>query len=149
MKPLLMEYLTVFGTLSSLGMIAKYVKEAAAVAGLNKKASYNLRLAVEEIATNIIVYGYQETGREGVLDLRVSIDEQALSLFIEDTSEPFNPFQKLNVEEEQVNLPIEQRPIGGLGLYLAIHGVDKFFYERIGDRNRNTLVVNLPNKKDY
>ncbi|MBR8834310.1 MAG: ATP-binding protein [Stigonema ocellatum SAG 48.90 = DSM 106950] len=139
-----MESLTVSKTLDSLQTIAKYIKEAAIVAGLDKKASYNLRLAVEEIATNIILYGYQETGCEGVIDLRVSIDEQALTLFIEDTSEAFDPFLKLNVALEQIHLPIEQRPIGGLGLYLAIHGVDKFLYERTGNRNRNILVVNLP-----
>lgn len=149
MKLVLMKSLTVLGTLKSLGMIAEYVKEIAIVAGLDRKASYNLRLAVEEIATNIIVYGYQEKGSEGVLDLEVSINEQTLSLSIEDTSEGFDPFQKLNVEEEQVLLPIEQRPIGKLGLYLAIHGVDKLLYERIGDRNRNILLVKLPKKKDY
>ena len=149
MKLVLMKSLTVLGTLKSLGMIAEYVKEIAIVAGLDRKASYNLRLAVEEIATNIIVYGYQEKGSEGVLDLEVSINEQTLSLSIEDTSEGFDPFQKLNVEEEQVLLPIEQRSIGKLGLYLAIHGVDKLLYERIGDRNRNILLVKLPKKKDY
>ncbi len=143
-----MELLTVSGTLDSLGTIAEYVKQAAAVAGLDKKATYKLRLAVEEIATNIILHAYEEMGREGVINLRVSLDEQALTLSMEDTGEAFDPFEKLNVEEEQIHLPTEQRPIGGLGLYLAIKGVDKFLYERVGSRNQNILVMNLPKKKD-
>lgn len=65
-----MEPLIVSGTLDSLGAIAQYVMAAAAAAGLDKKTSYNLRLAVDEIATNIVTHGYEEAAREGVLALR-------------------------------------------------------------------------------
>ncbi|HEY9797793.1 MAG TPA: ATP-binding protein, partial [Leptolyngbyaceae cyanobacterium] len=61
-----MKNLTVAGTLDSLDAIAKYVMAVAAATGLDKKTSYNLRLAVDEIATNIIIHGYEEAGREGV-----------------------------------------------------------------------------------
>ncbi|MGA9380780.1 MAG: ATP-binding protein, partial [Phormidium sp.] len=54
-----MEQLTVPGTLDSLSKISDYVLSAASAAGLDKKASYKLRLAVDEIATNVIVYGYE------------------------------------------------------------------------------------------
>lgn len=137
-----MQPLSVPGTLDSLRAIANYVKEVAAAAGLDKKAAYNLRLAVDEIATNIILYGYEEVAQQGLIKLQADINEQALTLYIEDTGAAFNPMQKLNMEEELIKLPIEQRPIGKLGVYLAIEGVDKFFYERVEDRNRNTFVVN-------
>jgi len=137
-----MQTLTVPGTLDSLSAIANYVKEAAAVADLDKKAAYNLRLAVDEIATNIILHGYQEAGRQGVIELHADIDEQALTLYIEDTGAAFDPLQKLSVEEELIKLPIEQRPLGKVGVYLAIEAVDQLLYERVEDRNRNTFVVN-------
>ena len=137
-----MQPLTVPGTLDSLSAIADYVKLAAAAAGLNKKAAYKLRLAVDEIATNIILHGYQEAESQGVIELQADINEQVLTFYIEDTGGAFDPFQKLSVEEEIVHLPIEQRPIGKLGVYLAIQGVDKFLYERVGNRNRNIFVVN-------
>jgi anti-sigma regulatory factor (Ser/Thr protein kinase) len=137
-----MQPLTVPGTLDSLSAIADYVKSAAAAGGLDKKAAYKLRLAVDEIATNIILHGYQEAGSQGIIDLQADINEQAVTLYIEDTGGGFDPFQKLSVEEELVHLPIEERPIGRLGVYLAIQGVDKFLYERVGDRNRNIFVVN-------
>lgn len=137
-----MQPLTVPGTLDSLSAIASYVKSAAAAAGLDKKAAYNLRLAVDEIATNIILHGYQQAGRQGVIELQTDIDEQALTFYIEDTGAAFDSLQKLSVEEELVKLPIEQRPLGKLGVYLAIESVDKFFYERVANRNRNIFVVN-------
>ncbi len=137
-----MEPLTVPGNLDSLEAIAQYVIAAAAEAGLDKKASYKLRLAVDEIATNIIIYGYEEANCEGVLDLRADIDEQSLTISIEDTGLAFDPLEKLPLEEETLDQPLEERPIGGLGLYLAIKGVDRFCYERVGESNRNILVVN-------
>jgi anti-sigma regulatory factor (Ser/Thr protein kinase) len=139
-----MEHLTVSGTLDSLGAIAQYVMAVAAATDLDKKTSYNLRLAVDEIATNIIIHGYEEAGREGVLDLQAVVDDQSLTISIEDTGVPYDPTEKPNPDD--LDLPIEQRKMGGLGVYLAIHGVDKFIYERVGDRNHNIFVVNLSKK---
>jgi serine/threonine-protein kinase RsbW len=140
----IMENLTVAGTLDSLDAIAKYVMAVAAATGLDKKTSYNLRLAVDEIATNIIIHGYEEAGREGVLDLQAVVDEQSLTISLEDTGAPYDPTERPNPDD--LDLPIEQRQMGGLGVYLAIHGVDKFIYERVGDRNHNIFVVNLSKK---
>lgn len=137
-----MEPLILPGTLDSLGPIAQYIMAAAATAGLDKKASYKLRLAVDEIATNIIIHGYEEANIQGHLDLRADLDDDSLTISIEDCGGVFDPFSKLALEESKLNLPMEEKPMGGLGVYLAIQGVDKFFYERFGDRNRNTFVVN-------
>ncbi|WP_230968365.1 ATP-binding protein [Nostoc sp. WHI] len=136
----MMELLTVPDSLNSLKAIADYVMAAAAAAGLNKKASYKLRLAVDEIATNIIVYGYKEAGHSGVLDLQAEFNEQTLTISMEDTGVPYDSSQ--TEIPNDLNQPLEQRHIGGLGVYLAIHGVDKFIYERVGNRNRNIFVVN-------
>lgn len=137
-----MEPLTVPGNLDSLSAIAEYVKAAAEAAGLDKKAAYRLRLAVDEIATNVVVYGYEPAALEGLMELRAEIDDQALTIYMEDTAAAFDPLPKLSQEEATIDLPLEQRQIGGLGVYLAIQGVDKFLYERAGERNRNIFVVN-------
>ncbi len=140
-----MEPLKVSGTLDSLSAIASYVMAAAAAAGLEKKIAYKLRLAVDEIATNIIIHGYEEANREGELALEANIDRHALTLSMEDTGIPYDPHRSEAIEEAEFKLPLEQRKMGGLGVYLAIQGVDKFMYERVGERNRNIFVVNLPN----
>jgi anti-sigma regulatory factor (Ser/Thr protein kinase) len=135
-----MDPLTVPGTLDSLETISQYVRTAAEAAGLDKKAAYRLRLAVDEIATNVITHGYEEAGRDGVVEVQAVIDQKTLTIFLEDSGASYVPDQV--VEPADLEQPLAERPIGGLGLFLAIQSVDKFLYERIGDRNRHTFMVN-------
>jgi phosphoserine phosphatase RsbU/P len=136
-----MQALTIPGTLDSLAAIGKYVLAAATEAGLDKKRSYALRLAVDEIATNSILHGYEEAGLEGILALRADIDDQALTVTLEDTGAPFDPTTFRPPTEEDLRLPLEDRPIGGLGVYLAIQGSDEFGYKRVGKFNRNLFIM--------
>lgn len=134
-----MEPLTVPGTMDSLNAIAEYVIAAAAAAGLDKKTAYKLRLAIDEIATNIIIYGYKQAARGGGLTLQADCDQQSLTISIEDSGIPYDPTQKSTSDD--LDKPLEQRQIGGLGIYLAIQSVDKFIYERVGNLNRNVFIV--------
>ena len=139
-----MEPLIVDGTLDSLSEIAKYVMAAGTAAGLDKKAIYQLRLAVDEIATNIILHGYQENGMEGNVEVKAEINEKALTIALEDTAIAFDPTQKKPPTD--LELPLEERKIGGLGVFLAVDGVDQFSYERVENRNRNIFVVQRNSK---
>jgi serine/threonine-protein kinase RsbW len=135
-----MEYLTVPGTPDSLEAIAEFAAQAAAAAGLDEETSYRLYLAVDEIATNIIAHGYAERGIKGELELWVGIEEKILTIYIEDTGPSYNPSQYRRPDD--LDLPLNQRQVGGLGVYLAMRSVDKFLYERVGNRNRHTLIMN-------
>lgn len=137
-----MDHLTLPGTLDSLEAIGKYVLAAAAEAGLDRKAAYRLRLAVDEIATNSVVHGYEETGREGDLDIWAEIDGPTLTISLEDSGPPYDPRTK--PEPEYLDKPLHERPIGGLGILLANRGVDELAYERVGDRNRNIFIIKRP-----
>jgi serine/threonine-protein kinase RsbW len=136
-----MKPMTVPATLDSLGAIAEYVLAAAASAGLDKRASYNLRLAVDEIVTNIIIYGYADADPQGALELSADIDDGTLTVSVEDSGVAYDPRQ---APVPDTSLPLEERPIGGLGVYLAMKSVDEFLYERVGDRNRSTFKMLLP-----
>lgn len=138
-----METLVVPGTLDSLSIIGKYVLEAAAAAGLDKKAAYRLRLAVDEITTNIASYGYAEAGHDGMIEVCAQIDAQSLTIVVEDTAIPFNPLE-LPTDDIDLDLPLDQRPIGGLGVFLALNGVDQFSYEYADQHNRNVFVMHRP-----
>jgi sigma-B regulation protein RsbU (phosphoserine phosphatase) len=96
-------------------------------------------LAVDEIATNIVTHGYAEAGLEGAVKVEAFIDEKHLTVYLEDTGAAYDPTQ---ASMPDLDLPAEERPIGGLGVYLVIQGVDKFRYERVGDRNRNIFIMN-------
>ncbi|NES03771.1 MAG: ATP-binding protein [Okeania sp. SIO2F4] len=137
-----MEALILPGKLENLGEIRQYIKSAATEAGLEKKASYKLCLAVDEIATNIITHGYNKNGLEGNIFLKAERNEQNLTVCIEDTAIPYDPTIQEPFTEEDLQSNLEEGTIGGLGVYLAMEGVDEFKYERLGDRNRNILIMN-------
>ena len=134
-----MESLRVTGKLESLEKISKYVLSVAQKAELSKKDTYRLRLAVDEIATNIIIHGYEEAEIEGEIICTSTIDEQAITIYLEDTGVEYD--STLQEQPNNLDTPLEQREIGGLGIYLAINGVDRFKYERIGNCNRNIFAI--------
>jgi anti-sigma regulatory factor (Ser/Thr protein kinase) len=133
-----MEQLTVPGTLESLEIIREYVKTAAAIAGLDRKATYRLVVAVDEVASNIVTHGYAEVGLAGMVNVWAEINEPVLTIYVEDTGEAYDPSSR---PADDFDLLLEEREIGGLGLFLANRNVDEFRYKRFGDRNRHTFVV--------
>jgi serine/threonine-protein kinase RsbW len=134
-----MDRLNVPATLDSLELIGKYVMEAADAGGLDRKAAYRLRLAVDELATNVITYGYEEAGLSGTIDMWAEIDGGRLVFFIEDAGIPYDP--TATPAPDDLDEPLEERDIGGLGVFLARRGVDEFRYERVDGHNRTILVV--------
>jgi len=134
-----MKPLTVPGTLDSLALIREHVRAAAAEAGLDRKHAYRLELAVDEIATNIVNHGYRETGRTGDVVVRARVNAHTLTVTLEDTAVAFDP--RSLKRPEQIDLPMADRPIGGLGIFLAIENVDEFRYEYVKDHNRNIFVM--------
>jgi len=128
-------------TLDSLDEIGKYVVAATTEAGLDTKAAYGMRLAVDEIATNIITHGYEEAGRSGEINLSGVLSDSSLTMVLEDTGIPFDPRSQAAPDEDDLCLPLEERSIGGLGIFLVLKGVDDFSYEYAEGRNRNILVA--------
>jgi anti-sigma regulatory factor (Ser/Thr protein kinase) len=137
-----METLTVPGTLDSLDDIGAFIMAASKAAGFETKIAYRLRLAVDEIATNVITHGYEEAGITGDVMLSSELSDTALTVVLEDTAAEYDPTTR--DVPDSLDLPLEERPIGGLGIFLTIRNVDSFGYERRGDRNRYTFVMNLP-----
>jgi serine/threonine-protein kinase RsbW len=137
-----MDTLTVPGELDSLAAIREFVDRAATSAGLDRKAGYRLRLAVDEIATNIVTYGYDRAQRRGDIRVEANSDEGWLTVTLEDTGVLFDP----TATEPPGNLddPLEERPVGGLGIFLTIRGVDDFRYEQRDGRNRNVFAMRRP-----
>ena len=140
--------LTVPATLDSLSVIANYIKQVGIWANLSPKKVAKLRLAVDEIATNIIDYGYSLSQNKNVIELYAKLEASQLILWIEDTGIAYDPYQK--EIPQNLDQPLEEREIGGLGIYLARLNVDQLIYERIPvknclnlEKNRNTFIVNL------
>ena len=135
----MMEDLSVPGTLDSLAVIREYVRAAADEAGLDGRRAYRLQLAVDEIATNIVNHGYREAGITGSVRIRADIGRDSLTITLEDSSPPFDPRRMQH--PEQIDLPLAERPIGGLGVFLAMESVDEFRHEYVNRMNRNVFVM--------
>jgi serine/threonine-protein kinase RsbW len=139
-----MDELRVSARLDVLSSIGAFVLKAAENAGLDRRAAYRLRLAVDEMATNIIVHGNPlEHSGDDEIRLTSEIDDRSLKITLEDRGPEFNPLDHES-PEGHIDKPMEQRPIGGLGVFLAIRGVDSFQYERAGGRNRSMFIVHRP-----
>lgn len=136
-----MERTTFPGTLDSLEGIRQAVKEQAQLAGLGKKPTYALLLAVDEIATNIITHGYEETGTEGPVDVLIEHVDGKLTVMLEDEAVAFDPLKYELPTEEFFARALEDRPIGGMGIHLTLKGIEDFKYEYVGNRNRNIFVM--------
>lgn len=135
-----LDALQVPATLNSLGAVRAYVAAAAEQAGIGKSPAYRLRLAVDEIVTNIVTHGHNGGDDAGLVRVWAERGEQALTVVVEDTGRAYEPAA---LSPDDLDLPPEEREIGGLGLFLAQHNVDEFRYERLDDRNRHTFVVML------
>lgn len=140
-----MPTITVPGELNSLDPIADLVLDQAREAGLDERATYQLRLAVDEIATNIILHGYEEHALRGEIVVTAECDDRSLVVVLEDTSPAYDPCRRDTARvEADFDKPLEERQIGGLGIYFAMQAVDEFRYEWKDGRNRNIFVVHRP-----
>lgn len=108
--------------------------------GLTRPQAYRLRLAADEITTNIWLHGYR--GCPGVVDLSAGVEPARVWLRTEDDAPPFDPCSH-DPDPDLALDPIE-RVAGRLGLYLARTGLDQLGYEYAGCRNRNTLIMRRP-----
>ncbi len=136
-----MDPLTVPAALKSVRAIGRYVLEAAAEAGLESQAAYRLRLAVDEIATNAVVHGYEPSGQEGELMVSAVCDGRKLTIVLEDSSPAFDPLS-VPPPADLAWEPVD-RPAGGLGVFLALRGVDEFRHQWAHQRNRNIFVQHI------
>ena len=133
-----MKPLSVPGRLDSLHAIGEYVLAAAARAGLESRAAYRLRLAVDEIATNAVLHGYRPAAYQGDLLVTAEFDKTKLTITLEDSSPAYDPLR--TPPPEDLDREPQERSDGGLGIFLALGGVDEFKHQWVNKKNRNIFV---------
>ncbi|THA58893.1 ATP-binding protein [Streptomyces sp. A1136] len=121
----------------ALGDIAAFVLRLAGRARLGKQATYRIRLAVDELATNVITHGYRGGG--GRITVRGHCGPGGVRIVIEDAAPAFDPVR--GCLPPATGVPPERRRVGGLGIHLALTSVDEFSYARMDGRNVSTLTV--------
>jgi len=122
--------------LSSITELEQSLEEFAGAHELDMGLQNRLNLMLEELITNSVNYSLQTvSGPE--LELRLSLEETFVVARLEDNGPAFNPFTE--APEADTSSSLEDRPVGGLGIYLTKKFATEYTYERIGERNRVTL----------
>jgi len=98
---------------------------------VDAQAVYRINLALEEMVTNIIKYGYDEPGRHKI-EVALEVGTKEVSLVIVDDGHDFNPVLH---ERKPPADKLEEREIGGLGIHLMKKLLDHMEHRRDGGRN--------------
>jgi anti-sigma regulatory factor (Ser/Thr protein kinase) len=129
---------TVKRELHSLEEIFLFLGEFTGLHGIGPEASYGVTLAVEELFTNMVKYNRQ--GDPEIL-LTLACDGRSLVATLTDCGGA--PFDVTRAAEVDTTRPLEERPVGGLGLHLVRQMVDAIDYYQNGRCGTVTIVKNL------
>ena len=127
---------TVVNDLREIAVAADRIDEFCSVRGIPPATAYAANLSVDELLTNTISYGYEDIG-EHRIDLMIRLDGDVLAIEISDDGIEFAPD---GAKDPDTAASIEDRPIGGLGIFLARQMMDSFAYRRDEGRNIVTLT---------
>ena len=122
--------------LSELAVAAERVDRFCAANDLPSGVAFAVNLAVDELLTNTIKYGYVDGGAHRI-DMTVRLDGGVLVIELADDARPYDPTL---VPYPDLEAPVEERPIGGLGVHFVRQKMDGFSYRRVGGRNIVTLT---------
>lgn len=130
-------------SVESLDDVSKFVAEISSECELSQESAYRLRLASEEIFTNIATHGYEDIPdgerlrAEACVVLEGGKDNNQIWLRFRDTAKPFDPTRA--ADPGGLSKDLSERPIGGLGIYLVRKSMDAFEYQREHDENVLTI----------
>ncbi len=129
--------------MSELERLAPLVEQFGKCNCFTPKEIFQINLALDELITNIINYGYDDD-KEHQIRLELTIEEDRLTMKLVDDAKPFNPLQ---APEAQTHLPPEDRdrPVGGLGIELVRRLMDRISYEYRSGSNILTMEKHMNN----
>lgn len=99
-----------------------------------------LQVAIEEIFTNIVSYGYEDSDKHEV-EIRIKRSNESVSIDMFDDAIPFNPLARK--EDVDMDQPIEEIQIGGHGINIVRAFMNELDYEYIDGRNHLSMVRHL------
>jgi serine/threonine-protein kinase RsbW len=125
-------------TLDHIEGILDAIETEAAEHGFDRVGISRIRLACEEILVNVANYAYHDEVGEVTVTSGPAAGREGISVAVEDRGIPFDPLAQ--VPPGTLDLPLSERPIGGLGIHLILAVMDEVHYTRDGDKNVLTMV---------
>ena len=125
--------------IETIPQLNEFIDSVAEEVGLEMSLTMSLNLALEEAVVNVMEYAYPE-GQKGDVEIEVTADQEWMTFVIMDTGIAFDPTMK---EDADTTLSAEERPIGGLGIFLVRQLMDVIDYKRKDNKNVLTLRKKL------
>lgn len=131
--------LNLHNDVNEVPMLGEWMEVTGEQLGLPMSTVFQLNLALEEAFVNVVDYAYP--GKNGMpVQLNMDGKGETLIFTLIDEGEPFDP---TTLEAPDTSLPAEERPIGGLGVFLVKQIMDEVRYERQGTRNILTMTYTI------
>jgi len=123
---------------SALSALADAIEQFAAAHELGGEIPFRLNLVLDELVTNSINYGLRDV-EDAKLLVRLTSGANGVVAQLEDNGPMFDPFER--VSEPDKSQSLQDRPVGGLGLFFVTQFADSASYERGAELNRITLRI--------
>ena len=128
--------LRVKAEVSELDKVLSFTDAILESMGCSMKAQMQIDVAVEEIFVNIAHYAYPSGDGEAVIRIGADEANRAVSITFIDQGIPYDPLKN---EDPDITLSAEDRPIGGLGIFMVKKSMDDVSYEYKDKQNRLTI----------
>jgi serine/threonine-protein kinase RsbW len=114
----------------------------AKASGLPQDAIWRLEVALDEVLSNVVRHG-SAAGKVGLIAVDLQVEGSRIEVVVTDDAPAFNP---LEAQTPDASVPLEERPLGGLGIALVKALMDEVAYERRDGRNRLTFRKTLADR---
>ena len=121
--------------LSELETLCQHLNKLGKVTGLSEACTTDVNICLDELFTNIVSYGFVDD-LEHIIRFTINVDNNMLTMNIEDDGIPFNPLEK---KDPEIPAGLIDVKIGGLGIHIVRKLMDDISYER--DRGKNKLTM--------
>lgn len=135
------ERLKIVAIMENIEKACDFVANFARSIGFSDDMVHRCALSVEEVCANVIEHGYRHQGANEVIDIVCRANPDHLVIIIIDDAQPFNP---LNKADPDPHAPLQDRQVGGWGIFFVKKFMDKVHYHHINNRNQLTLEKYYP-----
>ena len=132
--------LTLTSNLDDVVQIAGFVEEFVETASLPSQFDFKLNLILDELVSNTINHGFARS-KSGTVEILLMADLQEVLVSVSDNAPAFNPFR--DVAEPDLEIGIDDRVPGGLGVHLVREQIDRFTYQRENGKNLITMWIEI------
>ena len=120
--------------LDQLGRISEIVEDLGEQDNWPPDLIFKVNLVLDELSVNIVNYSAEASE----IEVSLAADAETVRVEISDNGRPFDPLS--DAAEPDINAPLEDRPVGGLGIHLVREMMDELHYSRLDGRNRLAMV---------